>query len=248
MIKNERQREIISILKSEGFCSVNNLCDKLFASKASIRRDLTELENQGIVKRSYGGAELITSSTSVVPFYARAYNYADKKQIIAKKAATLISEGSVIFLDQSSTSLFVAREILEKKNITVVTNNLEIINTLADSNIRVICSGGELSVDNRACFVGTSACETFEGIYADIMFFSTKSLTVSGVMTDCTQREVFVRNSMLKNAALKVFLCNTEKISTNSPYKQCTLKDVDYLITEFQTLSGFETFTDLKIL
>ena len=248
MIKNERQREIINILKVDGFCTVNIMCEKLFASKASIRRDLTELESQGIVKRSYGGAELITSGSNVTSFSARAYNFADKKQVIAKKAATLISEGSVIFLDQSSTALFVAREIVEKKNITVVTNNLEIINTLSASKINVICSGGELSNANRACFVGTNACKTFESIYADILFFSTKSLTVDGVMSDCTQQEVFVRNSMLENSAIKVFLCNTEKIDTQSPYKQCSLKDVDYLITESNNLSRFDYFENLKIM
>ena len=72
MLKNEREREIINLLKSEnGFITVKELCQKLYASESSIRRDLTALENRGVVKRTYGGAELITNFSNVIAYNKR---------------------------------------------------------------------------------------------------------------------------------------------------------------------------------
>ena len=96
----------------------------------------------------------------------------------------------------------------------------------------MISSGGVLSDQNRTCLIGTDAQYIFEHIYADIVFFSCKSLSDDGIISDCTREEVLVRNSMLKNAAKKVFLCDSEKIGTRSVYEQCRLKDIDEMISE----------------
>lgn len=240
MLKNEREREIINILKNrDGFITVKELCAKLYASESSIRRDLTVLENRGIIKRTYGGAELITNFSNVISFNRRAHHSVDAKKIIAKKAAKLIKDGNIIFLDQSTTSFYLANEIINRNSLTVITNNIEILSLLSDSRVKVISSGGVLSNENRSCLIGSDAQYIFENIYADIMFFSTKSLSGEGVISDCTREEVLVRNSMLRSSAKKVFLCDSEKFDTCSPYKQCTLCDVDYLISENETAKKF---------
>ncbi len=241
MLKTEREEQIINILRNSGFVTVKNLSEILFASESSIRRDLTHLENKGIVSRSYGGATLITANTNVLPFYTRAFSNIEEKRKIAKKAVTLIRKGDIIFLDQSSTSFFLAREICNIKGITVVTNNTEILNYLSEYDITVHSSGGVLSNENRNCLVGRNAQKTFENIYADICFFSAKSLSSDGVISDCTEQEVFVRNSMLENADTKVFLCNSEKFDTHSIFKQCTLSDVNYIVSETDNLQRFKT-------
>ena len=69
-------------------------------------------------------------------------------------------------------------------------------------------------------------------MYADIAFFSTKSVTDDGIITDCSREEIIVRDAMLRNADKKIFLCDSTKFGTRSAYKQCELKDVDYLISE----------------
>lgn len=232
MLKNEREQEIINILKASGFVTVKYLSDRLFASESSIRRDLTSLEKKGIVKRSYGGAELITVSTNVLPFFTRAYSNVNEKISIAKKAAGLVKDGNIVFLDQSSTSFFLAQELSKMNGITVVTNNIEILSFLSGSLLTVHSSGGILSKVNRNCLIGRNAQKTFEDIYADILFFSSSSLSDDGVISDCTQEEVFVRKSMLSNADKKVFLCNSGKFGTHSAYKQCTLKEVDFLVSD----------------
>lgn len=233
MLKRERENEIISLLKkSDGFETVKNLCAKLYASESSIRRDLNSLEKQGLVNRIYGGAELITLFSGVVDFQTRSYHNSAEKKAIAEKAAKLVKDGDVLFLDSSSTTFYLAAALMHKSSLTIVTNNVEIISLLSNSKAKVISSGGILSRENRSCLVGSGAEQTFENIFADTLFFSAKSLSDDGVISDCTLEETAVRNCMIKNAKKKVFLCDYEKIGTYSPYRQCGLDDIDCLVCE----------------
>ena len=93
MLKNERQREIIKLMKNnQGFITVKELCATLYSSESSIRRDLVSLENKGIIKRTYGSAELITNFSNVTSFSHRSHHCVEAKKIIAKKASELIKE------------------------------------------------------------------------------------------------------------------------------------------------------------
>ena len=233
MLKSEREREIICFLKEhDGFATVKELCEKLYASESSVRRDLSALEGRRVIRRTHGGAELVTNVSGAIAFNQRAHHNVTAKKAIAKKAAALIKDGDIIFLDQSSSAFYLAAEILGNNSLTVVTNNIEIISLLSGSAIKTVSSGGMLSTDNRSCLVGLDAHYIFENIHADLVFFSAKSLSPDGTVSDCVREEVLVRNAMLKNASKKVFLCDSEKFGTQSAYKQCTLSEIDYLISE----------------
>ncbi len=249
MLKSKRQNEIVEILQNGGFVSVAQLSDMLFASESSIRRDLTELEKRHIIKRSYGGAELITAKTNVVNFGARSYDYVEQKRIIAQKAASLIKEGDVLFLDQSSTCYFLALELERFDSLTVVTNNIEILNVLSTTGNTVYSTGGVISKVNNNCLIGSGASQTFESVYADKMFFSSSSVSADGVITDRTCEEIYVRNSMLKNATKKVFLCDSSKLDSASPFIQCTLADIDTVVCENDAFLKFKpNFKNLEII
>ena len=242
MLKGEREREIISFLKEhDGFATVKELCQKLYASESSIRRDLSALEGRRVIRRTHGGAELVNNVSGAIAFNQRAHHNVSAKKAIAKKAATLINDGDVIFLDQSSSAFYLANEIVLNNSLTVVTNNIEIISLLSTSGVKTISSGGMLSPDNRSCLVGRDAHYIFENIHADLAFFSTKSLSSDGIISDCVREEVLVRAAMLKNCSKKVFLCDSEKFFTLSAYKQCTLGDIDYLVSESDESSKFAT-------
>lgn len=250
MLKNEREREIINLLKNEdGFVTVKELCEKLYTSESSIRRDLTSLEQKGIIKKTYGGAELVKSFSNVTSFTKRSHHNINQKRIIAQKAKNLIKDGDIIFLDQSSTAFYLANEIITNNTLTVITNNIDILSLLSNSAIKVISSGGILSSENRNCLIGTDAHRIFEDIHAHKVFFSTKSLSETGIISDCTREEVLVRNAMLQNAEQKIFLCDSEKFGTNSPYKQTTLACIDFLISESNNSEIFsQRFPSLKIM
>jgi DeoR family fructose operon transcriptional repressor len=128
MHNREREQQILNILNStNGFVSTKQLCDMLFASESSIRRDLSELEKRNLVKRSYGGVLPATTFSNIVTFNQRTKQNVDQKREIAKKAASMIKEGQIIFLDQSSTAFYLADELVNHRGITVVTNNIEIM-------------------------------------------------------------------------------------------------------------------------
>ena len=245
MMNREREQEILSILKTtNSFVTVRQLCESLYASESSIRRDLKALEARGLVKRSYGGAELENNYSNIVTFNYRTRQNISAKRKIAQKAAPLIKDGDIVFLDQSSTAFYLAEQIIDRSSLTVVTNNIEITMLLSNSKIRLLSSGGFLSDENRNCLIGGDAQRTFEGIYADIAFFSVKAVSEDGVVTDCSREEVVVRDAMLKNAAKRVLLCDSSKFGGRAPFKQCKLEDVDWLISEDDRAQHFAAYSD----
>ena len=156
----------------------------------------------------------------------------DAKQAIAAKAARLVPEGSVVFLDQSSTCYFLAMELMKMHNLTVVSNNLEILSLLSRTELTVYATGGKISRENGNCLIGGSAQRAYSEIFADFMFFSANAVSREGVITDCTQEEIFVRHAMMKNAARKIFLCDSSKLGATASFVQCDLGQVDVLVCE----------------
>ena len=249
MFKNERQHQIYKILSERTFASVCELGELLYTSESSIRRDLAQMENEGLVKREWGGACAVGGAESVLPFRARSYRAVDEKRAIAQKAITLIKEGDVVFLDQSSTSYFLALSLMNYSNLTVVSNNIEILILLSHTNITVHSTGGVISRKNRNCLIGNNAQRTFTEIYADHAFFSANALSADGVITDCTEEEIFVRCAMLNNAAQKIFLCDGSKIDKLSVYKQCSIAEVDIAISDNDGLLKYkDMFPSLTVL
>lgn len=232
MYQNERELEIRKILMQKGYASVQELSQWLYTSPSSVRRDLASLEKQGLVKRSYGGAEPVKSSSQILPFSTRAHQNIPAKKAMARKAAKMVPDGAIIFLDQSSSAFFVACELQGRADLTVVTNNVEILVLLGQSKLDVIACGGRLSRSNRNCLLGSDAQDTFSQIHADIAFFSARALSADGIIWDCDREEVCLRQSMLQNAHKRIFLCASEKFPLQAGYRQCTLDDVDYMITE----------------
>ena len=241
MQKNNRKDLIIEYLNRNGFASVEELGKSFYASESSIRRDLAELELSGLVKRSWGGAKALTSPNNITTFSNRSYTAAKEKTAIAKKAAELIKSGDIIFLDQSSTSYFLAIELMKSSALTVVTNNLEILCLLSKSDHNLISTGGTVSKRNANCLLGPASVKTYESIYSDFAFFSVHSLDDNGIATDCTQEETFVRNAMLANAKKKILLCDSTKIGSRSSFKQCSLCDIDMLICDVDVSERFKT-------
>ena len=249
MLKLEREQELVQLLQKEGYLSVHELSRQLYTSESTIRRILTVLERKGLIRRSYGGAELQSHFAQPAPLHSRAKEHTEAKRQIAAKAAALVPDGSILFLDQSSTSFFLAEALLKKKAMTVVTNSLETAALLAQSDFEVFVCGGSLSQQMRMCMVGEDAQRLFREIHADFAFFSARSLSDDGVISDCYREEVCVRKAMLETAKTRVFLCDSSKFGTHSGYRQCDLNQVDILISEATRAEQFSHFRkDLRIL
>lgn len=185
MLKFERQQQILNVLQTKRRTSVNELSKLLYTSASSIRRTLVEMENLNLIKRSYGEVGICGNNTFIIPQNLRVNKDAFEKKLIVKKAASLIEDGSVLFLDHSSTCTHLAFEITQKRGITVITNNIDVVMHLKDFSINLICSGGKIASSDVDALVGSDAERVFENIHADIAFFSTRALSADGIIYDC---------------------------------------------------------------
>ena len=249
MQKPERKQEILRILKQQGYTTVEQLCKLIYASASSVRRDLNELAERGLIQRSHGGAELAANNTALIPYTVRRSSNTEAKRKIAEKVAGIIREGDVVFLDQSSSSFYVAASLIHKKDITIVTNNVEIISGLNQYSIRILCCGGILCSNNRYALVGKDAESFISQIHADYAIFSCRSLTEGGELYDCQYDEMAVRSAMVSHAEKSLFLCTSDKIDTVSAYRFCSLAEIDFLVCEDgQGEKYAEAFPNLTIL
>ncbi len=229
MFKNQRHGEILEILKEERFVSVSALSERLFASQPTIRRDLTFLEKQGYLRRSHGGA-IPADERNNIPVSFRSGKHTGQKTKICRLASTLIQDGSLIFTDASTTALHIASYIKPESDVTVLTNGYLACKLFSDKGVRVFSTGGRLLSDSLA-FVGECARNTVSQYNADIMFFSSSSLSNDGKISDYSEEETALRLTMAKMSKTKVFLCDETKFEKISAFNLFPLSAVDYVVT-----------------
>lgn len=240
VIKSERMDQILEILKEKKHASVDYLTRQVFASAVTIRRDLQHMEQLGLVKRSYGGVSLIDYENKVVPLHLREEDKRSEKEAIAKRAVAHIKEGDTIFLDASSTVLRMTDFILPRSQITVVTNSIKVVVALCEKDINVHCIGGKLINSSLVC-VGAHAIQTVQSLNADVMFFSAQGLSARGDISDFSESQTYLRQTMLDRARKKVFLCDSGKLGKSFLFNICTIKDVDEVISDKPIPDGFFT-------
>ena len=241
MYKEERLSEILELLRENGYVTVNFLVKQIHSSPASIRRDLTALEKDGYAKRSYGGASYVADGDSVsVPYMLRRYKYRREKNIIAKKAAALINDGDMIFIDNSTTASYLTPYLLEKKNITVMSNNITLVTALAQRGVSVLCTGGEVRGQNA--LFGPLAENAFSSMRADIGFFSSFGLSRKGEILETSSAEHY--RKLTEHSDKRVYLCNEEKVGAKAHYCVMTLADVDVVVSDGDIRSELEVQFD----
>ena len=151
MLAIERRNRILAKLKAEKHVVVSELAKLFSVSEETIRRDLDRMEKDGLVVKSYGGAVLSESGTSELPFIVRKRSNVEEKLIIAEIAASLVNDGDAIILDASSTAVFIAQKLKSKKNITLITNSVEVLMELSDvTGWRILSTGGTLKEESCA--------------------------------------------------------------------------------------------------
>ena len=236
---SERQKHILNILNERTYISVDELSKLTFTSASSIRRDLSYLQDNGMVKRLHGGVSLSEPINNVASFYDRTRKNVKGKRIIAQKASALLKDGQSVLLDSSTTAAFLLPFIAKYHGITLFTNNLTTALRAIELGINTNCLGGH-SVNGSSSLSGPQTFKAIADITVDIVFFSSQSLDVCGNISDSTEEENFTRKVMLGSSKTKVFLCDSEKFDTSTTYKLCTLEDIDYAVfdQEYAELSA----------
>ena len=223
---------IINLLKEKSPLTVEELSSKLFVSESTIRRKLTALQDAGIVTRSYGKAFLNDSKHFMPAFDIRKTENSTEKKKITFEALKLIKDGYTIFLDASTSAHYIAQYLAEFNNLTVITNGVDTLSTLAGMHLNAYSTGGKVCHENSSALVGLNAVNFIDKIHADLCFFSAMCIDKNGNCYDISDEENEVRRIMIKNSKSSVLLCDSSKFGFATTFKLCSLKSVDVLITD----------------
>lgn len=230
--KSQREKEILEILKMNTYATVDYLAEKLFISPSSIRRDLSNLENKGYVRRSYGGVTLISQPASMAPFAFRRQENRQEKMAIVRNAVNLIAPDSSIFIDSSTTALNFGFLLASELNVTVYTNNMQLAHLLASRHIKTYAAGGLVSDFDNVVTTGSYTLGMLENIYVDQMFFTCTALSFGGQIMDINEEETAVRKFMLSRAQRRVFLCPKERFGKFSQHMVTMVDAVEYVVSD----------------
>jgi DeoR/GlpR family transcriptional regulator of sugar metabolism len=231
MFAVERQKRILDLLEENGAVWVSKLAEELDVTEETIRRDLEKLENSESLVRTHGGAVPISENNQELSLEKRKKLNIEAKALLAKEAVKHIHSGDTVFLDASTTIYYIAKEIKNLKNITVVTNSLRIVTELSgNKDIKVICIGGMAGANQS--IVGSMAENNIRNNYfANKVFFSSRAVNQSGIL-DSNEQEGFIKVNMMKNSEKIYYVCDKSKFGKIGFVKLADFDEIDYIITE----------------
>jgi len=230
VFQEERLEKIIALLEKEDRLVTKNLPEILNTTSVTIRKDIAILEQRGLLKRTHGGA--------IKPrklFHGLALNEKEKLNLeekirIAKKAAKLIFEGDTIILDSGSTTSFIAKEIKQMKGITVITNAINIVSILLNSDIDVILIGGSL-IKETSTLVGPLADDVLRKISADKLFIGVDGIDFEVGLTTPNILEANTSRVMMEMSGEIILVVDASKFGRRSLGVISKVSEVNSIIT-----------------
>ena len=231
MIDVERRNKILQLLEDYHSVKVSDLSRTLFIGEATIRRDLSKLEQGGYLRRIHGGAVSLDQVDREIPADIRKVENAEKKVIIADLAAALIQSGNTISVDSSTTCLALASNLKKIPNLSVLTHSHILLDELRYSNLNLYASGGLLT-RHTLSYNGEVARRFFASFYADLAFVSCKGLSIDAGPSWVYDEEAALREIMLQNARKRVMLVDSSKFGIRATSQLFNFSLVDYLITD----------------
>ncbi len=230
MLTEERRQVILERLLSDGKVVAAELTSLLAVSPDTVRRDLRELAEAGLLRRVHGGA--LPPAVGARPYAVRREQAPAAKAAIARATSRLLRDGQVILLDAGTTTLEVARHLPPDLRATVITNSPPIAVELAEhSSVDVTVLGGVLEKDSRA-LVGAATIEALRSVRADVLVLGICSLHPEVGITVTDLEESYVKRAMIANAAEVVAVSSADKLGSAAPYVVGPLSELTHLVTE----------------
>lgn len=231
LFATERKRAILDWLTEKGKVKVVELSEAFDVSEPTIRRDIKELDEKGLLIRTHGGAIALEEREHEPSFHEKQDKFHKEKESIGKLAASLIKDGDTLLLDSGTTTLQIAKE-LNAKGITVVTNSLDIAYELEKKQeIEVVLTGGIMRWNTRA-MVGAVADEALKRFHVDVAFLGTNYISIEGGLTTHNMMEATTKSNMIKIAKKVFVVCDHTKFDKTTFYQIASLDDLDGIITD----------------
>jgi DeoR/GlpR family transcriptional regulator of sugar metabolism len=235
----ERQKQILSLLAKQGRLSVTEIVEQFSISVATARRDLESLASQGKAQRVHGGVIAVEQAPPELPILQREGEQTDEKSLIGHVAAGLINDGETVFLGSGTTVLEAAKNLREKKNLTVITNSLPVLNALAGiKEITVISLGGQLR-ESELSFIGHITEQALAELRVDKVIMGTRGLSLEHGLTNDYLQETLTDRAILKIGREVIIVADHSKINRVSTALLAPLKSMRTFVTDSQADKKF---------
>ncbi|MBL1421801.1 MAG: DeoR/GlpR transcriptional regulator [Alphaproteobacteria bacterium] len=233
MVQSFRQREILDIVQKQGKVTVDGLSKSFNVTVQTIRKDLNELCDSGVLRRVHGGA-IMASGIENIGYEERRALASEAKDAIAQICVQHIPNGASLFLNIGTSTEAVARALLKHKNLMVITNNLNVANILGNgSDFEVIVAGGILRRADGG-LVGEVTADFMRQFKVDYAVIGTSALDEDGDLLDFDFREVKVSQAIIHNARKAFLVSDHSKFERTAPVKIVSLTELDMFFTDQQ--------------
>ena len=239
MLAQVRQQTIAELVQRMGNITVNDLCARFNVSPATIRNDLRSLENRSVIKRTHGGAISTSKMVYELSTVQKEVRSINEKRAIARAAAEFIEEGDAIALDSGTTTFELARLLVNIKNLTVVTNDLQIASWLEqNTSVNIMLAGG-LVRRNFRCTTGQSALEMLSMLHVDKAFIAVNGVSIKSGLTTPTMDMACIKKQMIDSADKVILLADSSKIGRTAFVTYAPVSVLDVMITDEFADSSF---------
>ena len=248
MLPLERQQKISDILSENGIVQVSRLAEDFGVSELTIRRDLDQMEEAGLLKRTHGGATILRNLNAEPHYLQKAAMFAEEKSRIAEKAASLVQDDDIVMVNSGTTASAVLGALLESgKMLTIITNNIDVFNhpdTIGRCAIVLI--GGAYRSRSRS-LSGSLATKSLEGMFANKSFIGVDGISEEAGLTTPIYEESVVSNMMLRHTTGQAFVIATHnKIGVTSNYRIGKVEEIHGIITDREGAEYFRTDSSIK--
>jgi DeoR family transcriptional regulator, fructose operon transcriptional repressor len=249
MYSIKRKSEIINILEQTGSVDVNDLSGLFKASRETIRRDLREMEKDGLIKRTHGGAvfnAVNPCAADEFPVMVREIQRFSEKNAICKRAASFIQDGDSIFVDNSSTCIYLLKCIPPDIHVTIITNSikllLESVNNINPNHL-IVCLGGFFNGSNLSMY-GNIALKNAAEFYPSKSFMSCAGIHLQNQLADSSILEIDTKRLMIERSQEVFVLADYSKFGKAGHVFLSNFSSIDYIITDSKTQKDHLAFLE----
>ena len=243
MLPQERYKKLMDYLNEHGIIKIDKLMEMFGISIETARRDLSYLEKEGLIKKIYGGATIIEQEAKEPANAERLSKNIDEKTAIGQKCADFINDGDSVFLEVGTTVLQVAKALKNKKNLTVITNSIPIVNELMDTDFNIYISGGKIR-HGEGSISGTLSMFEMENFHIGKAIIGAGGITLDYGLSDFDIEESLVRRKIIEQSREVILTADSSKFGRNVLAHIAPISAVDIIITDRklsrETLAEFE--------
>jgi DeoR/GlpR family transcriptional regulator of sugar metabolism len=228
----DRQEKIYEYIKNVKSVSTKELKEHFFISESTLRRDLTKMEQKGLIQRTHGHASIIESQTKESALSIRINTMVKEKTIIAGLAERFLESNKSFFVDSSSTAGYLLPAFKKLNDITIITNGLNNASILTNiPSVKIYLPCGTV-YSNTNSILGIDTVKHIKSFNCNIFIFSCAGISIESGITEASHEQALVKNEMIKNSKTHILLVDHSKFDRIFMCTSCSFEDIDIIVTD----------------